>query len=133
MAQAGMSSSVERWVLKKLYAAAGRPPVAMALQGGPEVGPAEAAPVAKLVIRDRATLLRIVLDPELAFGEAYAEGSVEVEGDLLALLDAVYHSMFSQEKRAWYPRLASLWLQLTQGNSRRCSRHNIHHHYDIGN
>ena len=133
MAQAGMSSSVERWVLKKLYAAAGRPPVAMALQGGPEVGPAEAAPVAKLVIRDRATLLRIVLDPELAFGEAYAEGSVEVEGDLLALLDAVYHSMFSQEKRAWYPRLASLWLQLTQGNSRRGSRHNIHHHYDIGN
>lgn len=133
MAQAGMSSSVERWVLKKLYAAAGRPPVAMALQGGPEVGPAEAAPVAKLVIRDRATLLRIVLDPELAFGESYAEGSVEVEGDLLALLDAVYHSMFSQEKRAWYPRLASLWLQLTQGNSRRGSRHNIHHHYDIGN
>ena len=133
MAQAGMSSSVERWVLKKLYAAAGRPPVAMALQGGPEVGPAEAAPVAKLVIRDRATLLRIVLDPELAFGEAYAEGSVEVEGDLLVLLDAVYHSMFSQEKRAWYPRLASLWLQLTQGNSRRGSRHNIHHHYDIGN
>jgi len=133
MAQAGMSSSVERWVLKKLYAAARRPPVAMALQGGPEVGPAEAAPVAKLVIRDRATLLRIVLDPELAFGEAYAEGSVEVEGDLLVLLDAVYHSMFSQEKRAWYPRLASVWLQLTQGNSRRGSRHNIHHHYDIGN
>ncbi len=70
------------------------------------MGPAEAAPVAKLVIHDRATLLRIVLDPELAFGEAYAEGSVEVEGDLLALLDAVYHSMFSQENRAWYPRLA---------------------------
>lgn len=133
MAQAGMSSSAERLLLKKLYAAAGRPPVVMALQGGPEVGPAEAAPVAKLVIRDRTTLLRIALNPELAFGEAYAEGSVEVEGDLLALLDSVYHSMFSQKKRAWYPRLASLWLHLSQGNSRRGSRHNIHRHYDLGN
>ncbi|MGE5724124.1 MAG: class I SAM-dependent methyltransferase [Acidobacteriota bacterium] len=128
-----MSSSTERWLLKKLYAAAGRPPVVMALQGGPEVGPAEAAPVAKLVIHDRTTLVRIALNPELAFGEAYAEGGVEVEGDLLALLDAVYSAMSRHKGRAWYPRLASLCLRLTQGNSRRGSRHNIHHHYDIGN
>ncbi len=133
MAQTGMFSSVERWLLKKLYASVGSPPVRIALAGGPEVGPEEAAPVADLIIRDWVTLARIVLNPELTFGEAYADGSLEVQGHLLELLDAVYGCMRAREGRAWYPRLASLWLRLTQGHNRRGSRHNIHHHYDIGN
>jgi cyclopropane-fatty-acyl-phospholipid synthase len=131
MAQTGMFSSVERWLLKKLYAAAGSPPVRVALKEGPEVGPRSEPPVASLIIRDRATLIRLVLNSEVSFGEAYADGSLEVQGDLLALLDAVYGS--APEKRTWYPRLASLWLRLTQGNSLHGSRHNIHHHYDLGN
>jgi cyclopropane-fatty-acyl-phospholipid synthase len=130
MAWARMFSSA--WLLNRLYAAAGRPPVRMALKDGPEAGP-EAPAVADLIIRDRVTLARLVLNPELAFGEAYADGSVEVRGDLLALMDAVYGSMAARQKRAWYPRLASLWLRLMQGNSRLGSRHNIHHHYDLGN
>ena len=133
MAETGMFSSVERWLLKKLYASVGSPPVRIALAGGPEVGPEEAAPVADLIIRDWVTLARIVLNPELTFGEAYADGSLEVQGHLLELLDAVYGCMRAREERAWYARLASLGLRLTQSNSPRGSRHNIHHHYDIGN
>ena len=133
MAGALMFSSAERWLLKKLYAATGSPPVRMALKHGPAVGPKDTSPVAGLVIRDRATLMRIVLNPEVAFGEAYADATVEVQGDVLALLDSVYGSMAARGKTGWYPRLASLWLRLTQGNSRSGSRYNIHHHYDLGN
>lgn len=121
------------WLLNQLYAAAGSPPVRIALKDGPAVGPKDIPPVAELTIRDRATLLRIVPNPEIAFGEAYADGSVEIQGDLLALLDSVYRSMAAREKPRWYARLTSLWLRLMQANSRRGSRHNIHHHYDLGN
>src|SRR5437868_13379198 len=133
MAGTRMFRFAERWLLKKLHAAAGSPPVRMALQGGPEVGPADTQPVADLIIRDRGTLARVVLNPELAFGEAYADCSVDVRGDVLALLDAVYSCMARRKNQAWYPWLASLWLRLTQANSPRRSRNNIHHHYDIGN
>ena len=131
MAGARMFSSL--WLLNQLYAAAGSPPVRMALKNGPAVGPKDGAPVAELVISGRATLVRIVLNPEVAFGEAYAEGEVEVHGELPALLDAIYRSMSARRKPAWYPRLSSLWLRLAQGNSRRGSRHNVHRHYDLGN
>ena len=131
MARAGMFSSV--WLLEKLYAAAGSPPVRIALQDGPAVGPKDGSFVAGLTIRDRATLMRVVLNPEVAFGEAYADGTMEVQGDLLTLLDAVYRPMANRGKSSWYPRLTSLWLRLNQGNSRLGSRHNIHHHYDLGN
>ncbi|HKC70362.1 MAG TPA: hypothetical protein VKB60_02010, partial [Terriglobales bacterium] len=67
-----MFSSTERWLLKKLYVAAGSPLVRMALKDGPAVGPRDSSPVAGLIIRDRVTLMRIVLNPEVAFGEAYA-------------------------------------------------------------
>ncbi|HEV2114560.1 MAG TPA: cyclopropane-fatty-acyl-phospholipid synthase family protein [Terriglobales bacterium] len=120
-------------MLKKLYSAAGSPPVRIALKDGPAVGPKDASPVAGLVIRDRATLIRTVLNPEVSFGESYADGSVEVQGDLVALLDTVYHSMVARGKPAWFPRLTSLCLRLSQGNSLLGSRHNIHHHYDLGN
>jgi cyclopropane-fatty-acyl-phospholipid synthase len=132
MAGARMFSSAETWMLKRLYVAAGNPPVRIALKDGPAVGPKDASPVADLLIRDRATLMRMVLNTEVAFGEAYADGSVEVKEDLLALLDSVYRSMAARGRSAWYP-LSSLWLRLSQGNGRRGSRHNIHHHYDLGN
>jgi cyclopropane-fatty-acyl-phospholipid synthase len=128
-----MFSSAESWLLKRLYAAAGSPPVCIALKHGPAVGPKDVSAIAGLVIRNRATLMRIVFNPEIAFGEAFTDGSVEVQGDLLALLDSVYRSTGAVGKFTWYQRLASLWLRLTQGNSRRGSQHNIHHHYDLGN
>ena len=133
MAGARMFSSAESWLLKKLYSAAGSPPVRIALKDGPALGPKDGSPVAGLVIRDRATLIRTVLNPEVSFGESYADGSVEVQGDLVALLDTVYHSMVARGKPACFPRLTSLCLRLSQGNSLHGSRHNIHHHYDLGN
>jgi cyclopropane-fatty-acyl-phospholipid synthase len=88
-------------------------------------------PVATVRIRDRATLLSLAKDPDLGFGEAYAAGQVEVEGDLVAALEQVYLAAAAQPKM--YSRLRSKWLNWLQNNSRQGSRSNIHYHYDLSN
>ena len=85
--------SVERRSLQKILTASGQPPLRFAFRSGEAVSPPGSAPVATIVIRDRATLLRMMLNPEIGFGDGYADGSVEVEGDLVAALEAVYRSI----------------------------------------
>jgi cyclopropane-fatty-acyl-phospholipid synthase len=69
----------------------------------------------------------------MRFGDAYSEGRVEVEGDLVQLLEAAYHGgRKSPAKMGVVRRVASL-LHRPRANSLAGSRDNIHHHYDIGN
>ena len=90
--------------------------------------------MATVAIHDHRTLAGLMLDPEVAFGEAYSDGRIRVEGDLVAFLEAVYRSMASAPaSRSWYSRLASKAMRLLQTNTLSGSRHNIHQHYDLGN
>jgi cyclopropane-fatty-acyl-phospholipid synthase len=123
-------SSVEMWVLGRIHDATGRAPIGLILNDGVQL--LSPASVADVVIRDRRTLGKLILDPEVAFGEAYADGRIEVEGDLVALLGAVYMSMPNARPASWYARLASHWLKRTQANTLTGSRKNIHQHYDLG-
>jgi cyclopropane-fatty-acyl-phospholipid synthase len=76
----------------------------------------------------------MMVDPEIAFGDAYADGRVDVQGDLLAALEAVYRSWpTGRANRSWYQRLTSRVMALRQANSLYGSRHNVHSHYDLGN
>jgi len=127
----GRFPSIEQWLLRKVYESAGRPPICLILKGGGEVSPSDALPVANVILSDRGTLMRLILDPEMGFGEAYMQGRLEVEGDLVALLEAAYQSLLESGRRRWFSRLLSRWTALTQSNSLRASRKNIHHHYDL--
>ena len=76
----------------------------------------------------------MAIDPEVAFGEAYSEGRIEVHGDLVKALEAVYESWpAGRANRSWYQRLTSTWMARRQANSIYGSRHNVHCHYDLGN
>ncbi|MPY90497.1 MAG: methyltransferase domain-containing protein [Luteitalea sp.] len=92
-------------------------------------GPTSGEPVGTIQIRNRATLMRLLARPTLEFGEAYMKGDLEVAGDLVAALEALYRTT-SDVARGWWHRLA-LWLD--RSHSLNAARHNIHHHYDIGN
>ncbi len=129
-----MSLACENWLLERILHAIGDPPVRLIFRGGRSRAPAKMSPVASLIIEDRRTLAGLLIDPEVAFGDAYADGRVRVEGDLVRLLEEVYLA-FSGAPAAssWYSRLTSKWMELWQSNSRKGSRHNIHHHYDLGN
>src|SRR5258706_3300027 len=121
--------SVERWSLGKVLTAIGKPPLRFALKDGEGVSPAGARPVATIVIRDRATLLRMMLNSEIGFSDGYAEGAVEIEGDLVEALEAAYRSISAISTRGWRTEVASRWIARLKANTPQRSRENVHHHY----
>jgi cyclopropane-fatty-acyl-phospholipid synthase len=127
-------SSLEGRLLRRLLSELGNPPVEFVLWSGERIAPpSSAAPAIKVRIHDRSTLWRVLRDPQVQFGDGYAAGRVEVEGDLIELIGMIYRGMASAEgKRSLRARLAGL-LRRSERNTMAGSRRNIHHHYDIGN
>jgi cyclopropane-fatty-acyl-phospholipid synthase len=124
----------ERWLLQQIFKAIGPAPLRLLFKNGEEMSPPGVSPVATVVIRDRRTLAGLIVDPEIAFGDAYADGRIEVEGDLAKALQAVYESWPSgRADTSWYQRVTSNWMDRSQANSLHGSRNNIHRHYDLGN
>jgi len=124
----------DRWLLQQIFKAIGPAPLRLSFKNGEEISPPGVSPVATVVIHDRRTLARLIIDPEIAFGEAYADGRIEVEGDLAGALEAVYKSWPSgRADTSSYQRLTSNWMDWRQANSLSGSRNNIHSHYDLGN
>ncbi len=127
------SNSLQAHLLRRISESIGAAPIQLVL-GDQRFCPPNVNPVATVTIRDRQTLAGLIVDPEIAFGEAYSDGRIRVEGDLVRFLEAVYRSMANAPAaRRWYSRLASKSMQLCQPNSLGGSRHNIHRHYDLGN
>ena len=124
-------SHIDQWLLQKIHDSVGRPPIRLLLGNGVEVLPVPASPVSTILIQDRRTLLNLLLDPELGFGDAYSEGRITVEGDLIATLEILYKSMSATHHATWYGRIASKFMDYLQRNSLRGSRGNIRQHYDL--
>jgi cyclopropane-fatty-acyl-phospholipid synthase len=129
-----LPQSADRWLLTRILQGAGGAPIRLVVPGGADVSAPGTSPVATVVIRDRGTLAALIRDPEVGFGEAYMDGRVHVEGDLVRFLEAIYLAReTSRSAGSWYWGLASNWMDLFQNNSRHGSRRNIHRHYDLGN
>ena len=80
-------------------------------------------------VADRPTLISLLLNPEVGFGDAYSEGRLEIDGDLVSVLETVFES--PSRTLSWSFRLVSSWLNWVQSNSLAGSHRNIHHHYDL--
>ena len=120
---------VEKWLIRRVFDAIGAAPVALVV-GGREYLPTHGDIEFRVLIRDLPTLIELLQDPEIGFGEAYSDGRVEVEGDLVRFLITVYQTM---KPARWYSRIASKWMEFWQENTPRRARENIHRHYDLGN
>lgn len=125
-------SRVDRWLLSRFLTALGPRPIRLVLHGSEASGSPIGVPVATLRIRDRRTMASLYLDPEVAFGDAYSEGRIEVEGDLLGLIETAYRSPLGTGPRGWFARGMSALRDWFRANSPRGSRRNIHQHYDLG-
>src|ERR1700733_11218079 len=124
----------DKWLLSKILDATGSAPVRLLVKGGAAISPPGGSPIATMVIQDRGTLAGLLRDPEVSFGDAYMDGRIDVEGDLVRFLEAIYIAMErSSNVGKWYSTLASKCLDFAQDNSRDGSRTNIHRHYDLGN
>jgi cyclopropane-fatty-acyl-phospholipid synthase len=131
MLTAPFSSSLKRWMLRKILNSTGPAPIRFAFGNSPGVSPPGTTPVATIVIRDAAALFRLLLDAENGLGDGYADRGIEVEGDLVSTIEAVY--------RSWPPigvggagsKLWSRFMEHFRANTPRRSRDNVHHHYDL--
>ena len=78
---------------------------------------------------------QILLDPELAFGEAYMDGGMVVEqgdiGDVLALLMSQVGLQVPSASAQFFMRLRFLFRRLAQFNPPERSQKNVAHHYDL--
>ncbi len=124
--------STDRWLLRKVSAFLGAPPIEFAIRGGARVC-TTSEPLARVSFASRAHLLAVLADPWMRFGDAYSDGNVTVEGDLVEVLETVYRASATAEKPSWLRRAAELAQHRPHVNTLAGSRDNIHHHYDIGN
>lgn len=119
----------EKLLLARAMRAIGNPPVQVELWNGHEVSNHVGDTVARVIIRDRGALLKLINNTELYFGELYSDQRIEVKGDFLDFLEAVFRvwPLPAQDKKKWSPFFD------VRRNTLPGSRRNIHHHYDIGN
>lgn len=123
LARAGHAYPWDELLVRRMLAALHEPPVQVVLWDGTTYGgAATATPLARVHFRDRRALLATLIDPDLHFGDAFSQGRIEVEGDLVAFLEEMFRRGAAGVARG-----------RRQGNTLRESRHNIQHHYDIGN
>jgi len=124
--------AAERWLLRRLLRRLGDPAIRVALWDGQPVDAHVEQPVAVVHIHDRRTLLELVIHPEVAFGDAYSDGRIEVEGDLRKFLEVMFStSTPTNVSRGSLPRRLSWWLSRLHSNTIGRSRRDVHHHYDI--
>lgn len=127
------ANPLDHLTAQKLLQLIGQPAIRFVLWDGSTVSPAIDEPVATLYFRDRASLYLSVLRPELYWGDLYSAGRVEVDGDLVGLLDAVYRGLQRVDQQGWLSRLSRSLGHRKIRNTFRRAADNIHHHYDIGN
>lgn len=120
------SGTADRWLARRLLWAMGSPPVRIRLWDGEEIGAPVGLSSATVRIGDRRTLYRLLFRSELEFGEAYADGRIELEGDLVRFLESALQPSERRLRR-------SLQWPFLHANTLHGSRQNIHHHYDLGN
>ncbi|MGP1684666.1 MAG: class I SAM-dependent methyltransferase, partial [Giesbergeria sp.] len=124
--------SAEKLLLARMMESLGNPPLDLVLWDGQEIVSQGNPPLARVLIRDRGTLLKLIANPELAFGEMYTAERIEVQGNLVDCLEAIYRALPRTERGQIAQKLLATFNARPRNTVSRAQR-NIHHHYDIGN
>ncbi len=124
MVRVGM---LDRWLAERVQRLVEPVAVRLELWDGSSPFAARRPPVGDLVVRDRRTLLGLVVNPELWFGETYAAGTLAIRGAVEPVVEAL--SRLSGPATSWRARIMAA---LAAPNTLRDARRNIHH-YDLGN
>lgn len=124
---------VDRWLLRQIYDFTGRGPVQFAIKNSGAVWPLDGEAPLKVAIADRRTLAKLLLNPEVEFGDAFSDGRIEVQGDLVHFLESVLHSRVRENRDGLFSRLSAYCQDRLHGNTLTGSRRNIHRHYDLSN
>lgn len=123
----------ERWLVAKLMRMAGSPPIRFRLWNNDLIEPSGQPARFTVHLADPKALYALVTNPNLAFGDLYSAGRLDIEGDLPDLMDALYRAIH-QARQKWPRWLEALWRNHAPRSTGLAeARENIHHHYDLGN
>lgn len=123
----------ERWLINKLMRMAGTPPIRFRLWNGDVIEPEQSPARFTLHLKDHKALYALVANPNLAFGDLYSAGHLDVEGDLPDLMECLYRSVHAARQK-WPRWLEALWRNHNPRSTGITeAKENIHHHYDLGN
>ncbi len=125
-----VQQSAQEWLLRRVLARDGVPPLRVVLWNGVEVQTSSAAAEARIHIRDPRVLRDLALRPDPGLAEAYEDGRLVVEGDLLPLVEGLFRSRPPGPGRLGRVHRALGW---RPRGSRRRARRDVHYHYDLGN
>ena len=119
--------AIARGLLRRL----GSPSLRIELHDGSAVGAPRTEASATLRLTDATAPFALAFDPELAFGDLYSAGRLEIDGSLVDLLCLTHQLPVNAGLRSrWFgiesaPRAWTQALGRATGNAR--------HHYDVGN
>ena len=100
--------SYERWLIHKLMRMAGSPPIRFRLWNGDVIEPEVQDARFTLHLTDHKALYSLVANPNLAFGDLYAAGRLEIDGDLPDLMESLYRAVHAARQK-WPRWLDALW------------------------
>ena len=123
----------DRRLLRMILVNVGNPRFTFRLWDGEDFTVSDGAPVACLEFRNRRVLYELLASPSVGFGECYSKGLIEVHGDFLTLANEIVTAMIRQRARGYWKHKILSVLASMQSNTRSRSRHNVNHHYDLGN
>lgn len=124
----GRPNRLDRWIATRIQRVVEPLGVRLELWDGTSPYQSTGNPVGDIVVRDRLALAGLAVDPELYFGESYMAGRLEVREPFADVVEALMR--VSTPRRSWRKQLR---VAMALPNTLRRARHNIHHHYDLGN
>lgn len=121
--------SIERRLLEWIYDRVGRPRLSIVLWDGTTVGDTQSS-APRIVILQPDVLRKLVWNPNLAFGETYSDGTLQIQGDLLTLLIEINRGLTRVREQRGPARNKRF---SANSHSFAKSKSSVHHHYDLGN
>jgi cyclopropane-fatty-acyl-phospholipid synthase len=122
----------ERWLARRFIASLGSPDVGLELWDGFHIGPSPSSKVGLVRLCKPSVLPRLIWQGSVAFGEAYSEGVLEIDGDVVQVLVAINRAM-ARSSPSWLSRLRDRAPRTRHRHSLAESQSSVFHHYDIGN
>ena len=118
-------TALDRWLLSQIEKRLVNVPLCIQLWDQPTTS--GNAPT--VTVHDRGALIKLILNPELEFGDLYSSGRIDFFGNFDELMESVYGYV---KDTTTFARLIRRLRRLAAPDLVQ-SRRNIHHHYDIGN
>jgi cyclopropane-fatty-acyl-phospholipid synthase len=126
-------TELDRRLLGFIMRYVGNPRVTLRLWNGEEFSVSGGNPVACIELRERRAIFDLIMSPSVGFGECYSKGLIGIHGDFLACANELARAFTRRRDRGYrWHKFRSL-VSSMRGNSLSRSRHNVHHHYDLGN